>query len=133
MRSTKKLLWAFSLFDAPFNFSDRKCFRCRAVTITRMTTVPEVTARVARISYISGDVQIRRADSREWEKAVQNLPIVEGDEIATAGQCSARNSIKQRFLSASVAKFVSEIFEFKGRRHRRQSFRRRFERTAFRV
>ena len=47
--------------------------------------MPEITARVARISYISREVQIRRTDSRDWERAVQNLPIVEGDEIATSG------------------------------------------------
>ncbi|MBP6005003.1 MAG: FecR domain-containing protein [Pyrinomonadaceae bacterium] len=47
-------------------------------------TVPEVTARVARISYIIGDVQIRRFESQEWEQATLNLPIVEGDEITTS-------------------------------------------------
>ncbi|MCU0238813.1 MAG: FecR domain-containing protein [Pyrinomonadaceae bacterium] len=45
--------------------------------------VPEVTAKVARISFMRGEVQIRRADSQDWEKAVQNLPLVEGDQIAT--------------------------------------------------
>ncbi|MEP6705062.1 MAG: DUF6600 domain-containing protein, partial [Acidobacteriota bacterium] len=47
--------------------------------------IPEVTDRVARISFVTGDVQIRRADSPDWEVAVLNLPIVEGDEIATDG------------------------------------------------
>ena len=46
---------------------------------------PDVTARVARISFVSGDVQIKRADSSDWERAANNLPIVEGDEIATDG------------------------------------------------
>lgn len=46
--------------------------------------IPEVTDRVARISFIAGDVQIRRADTDEWEQAVLNLPIVEGDEVATS-------------------------------------------------
>lgn len=50
-------------------------------------TQPEVTARVVRISFLSGDVQIRRVSEDgqppEWEKAVLNLPLVEGDEIAT--------------------------------------------------
>jgi hypothetical protein len=46
--------------------------------------VPDVTGRVARISYSDGDVQIRRAGSTDWEKAVTNLPVVEGDEIATS-------------------------------------------------
>src|SRR5689334_4277748 len=45
--------------------------------------IPEVTDRVARISFVQGDVQIRREDSADWEVAVLNLPIVEGDEIAT--------------------------------------------------
>ena len=45
--------------------------------------VPEVTARVARISYLNGDAKIRRADAKDWEKVALNLPVVEGDEIAT--------------------------------------------------
>lgn len=45
--------------------------------------VPDVTARVARISFIRGDVQIRRPGMEDWERANVNLPIVEGDEIAT--------------------------------------------------
>ena len=45
---------------------------------------PEVTDRVARISLIRGDVQVRRSDSQDWESAVVNLPLVEGDEV-TAG------------------------------------------------
>ena len=45
--------------------------------------VPEVTDRVARISFLSGDVKIRRGESTDWEAAVMNLPIVEGDELWT--------------------------------------------------
>ncbi|HMT06840.1 MAG TPA: FecR domain-containing protein [Pyrinomonadaceae bacterium] len=45
---------------------------------------PEVTARVARFSFIDGDVRIRRSGSEEWENAAINLPVVEGDEISTA-------------------------------------------------
>jgi hypothetical protein len=47
--------------------------------------IPDVTDRVARISFVQGDVQIRREDGTDWEVAVLNLPIVEGDEIATDG------------------------------------------------
>ncbi len=43
--------------------------------------IPDVTDRVARISSVDGVVQIRRADTDEWEQVVLNLPIVEGDEI----------------------------------------------------
>lgn len=45
---------------------------------------PDVTGRVARISYISGDVQVRHAGAQDWEKAVLNLPLVEGDELTTS-------------------------------------------------
>ncbi|MEO7538684.1 MAG: DUF6600 domain-containing protein [Pyrinomonadaceae bacterium] len=44
---------------------------------------PEVTDRVARISFIRGESKIRRAGLEEWEQMTLNLPIVEGDEIAT--------------------------------------------------
>lgn len=44
---------------------------------------PPVTARVARISFARGEAQIRRAGERDWERAAQNLPLVEGDEITT--------------------------------------------------
>lgn len=44
---------------------------------------PEVKARVARISFLSGEAKIRRNGVEEWEKVVLNLPLVEGDEIAT--------------------------------------------------
>lgn len=46
--------------------------------------VPEINARVARVSYLKGEAQIRRTGSDEWEKISKNLPIVEGDEIATS-------------------------------------------------
>lgn len=43
--------------------------------------IPEVTAKVARISVLKGEANIRRAGSTEWEKATLNLPLAEGDEI----------------------------------------------------
>jgi hypothetical protein len=45
--------------------------------------IPEINDPVARLTYVDGNVQVRRADSDEWERAVTNLPIVEGDEIVT--------------------------------------------------
>ncbi len=44
---------------------------------------PDMTDRVARISYIKGDVHVKRSDGDVWERAVLNLPIVEGDELTT--------------------------------------------------
>src|SRR5512141_1046144 len=46
---------------------------------------PEVTARVARATFIQGDVQVRRAGATDWETVTRDLPFVEGDEIATGG------------------------------------------------
>lgn len=46
-------------------------------------TIPEVTDRVARISAVSGNVQIKRSEMTDWEKADPNLPVIEGDEIVT--------------------------------------------------
>jgi hypothetical protein len=46
----------------------------------------EETARVARVSLIEGDVQLRRSGSDAWERARLNLPLVEGDVLATTGQ-----------------------------------------------
>lgn len=62
-------LTAFGVSAANFEFDDEE---------------PEVTDRVARISSISGDISIRRSGVDEWEKAVLNLPVVEGDEITAA-------------------------------------------------
>ena len=44
---------------------------------------PDMTDRVARISYIKGDVHVKRSDGDVWEREVLNLPIVEGDELTT--------------------------------------------------
>ncbi len=44
---------------------------------------PDVTARVARISFLRGEAQIKHINSQYWERVTDNLPIVEGDEIAT--------------------------------------------------
>jgi hypothetical protein len=78
MRPAKKIRWAF-FFLMPFLFVNA----AKALPDVVDDYTPEVTARVARISFISGDVQIRRAESQDWERAAANLPIVEGDEIAT--------------------------------------------------
>jgi len=58
--------------------------------------VPDVTARVARLSYFDGDVQVRRAGHDDWEKAVGNLPIVEGNEITTGANARAEIEFDSR-------------------------------------
>jgi hypothetical protein len=60
----------------------------------------EETARVARVSLIAGDVSLRRAGSDKWEHAVLNVPLVEGDRLATGAgarveiQIDARNFVR---------------------------------------
>lgn len=44
---------------------------------------PDVDAKVARASFVSGEAKLKRAESDVWEEITLNLPIVEGDEIAT--------------------------------------------------
>ncbi len=78
MRSTKKILW--TLFLLPILLVNIK----PALALDdNDDDAPEVTARVACISFLRGEAQIRRAGGTDWERAAQNLPIVEGDEIAT--------------------------------------------------
>ncbi len=82
MHLAKKFLWA-SFFFLPLLFMNAG----NAFGIVVYDYTPEVTARVVRISFIRGDVQIRRVgdngEKQEWERAALNLPIVEGDELAT--------------------------------------------------
>ena len=58
------------------------------------------TARVVRVSLIAGDVSLRRAGSDKWETAAPNLPLVEGDRLATGAasrleiQIDARNFLR---------------------------------------
>lgn len=60
----------------------------------------EETARVVRVSMMRGDVSLRRAGSKNWEKASLNLPLVEGDRLATGAdarleiQIDARNFVR---------------------------------------
>ena len=77
MRFAKTFLWA-AVFLSPLIFIQT------AFGATVDDYTPEVTARVARISLIRGEVQIRRGgDKQDWERAALNLPLVEGDEITT--------------------------------------------------
>src|SRR5215510_9827915 len=60
----------------------------------------EVKARVARISMIDGQVNLKRNDSKDWEAAKLNQSLVEGDTVSTAAdskleiQIDARNFIR---------------------------------------
>lgn len=68
--------------------------------------LPEVTARVARISFLSGEAKIRRAGIEDWETATLNLPLVEGDEIAT----DAGARVEIQFDKNSHARLAENAF-----------------------
>jgi FecR protein len=58
------------------------------------------TARVVRVSLLRGDVSLRRDGSNQWEQAKLNVPLVEGDQLATGRdarveiQIDARNFLR---------------------------------------
>ncbi|HEV2765814.1 MAG TPA: DUF6600 domain-containing protein, partial [Pyrinomonadaceae bacterium] len=60
----------------------------------------EETARVARVSFVKGEVKLQRAGDSEWEDAQANFPLVEGDTLSTARdarveiQIDARNFLR---------------------------------------
>lgn len=76
MISLRKSLWMIALFSILFALP---LFAADEYD----DEFPEVTAPVARIKFLDGKADIRRVDSDEWESAVVNLPLVEGDEIRT--------------------------------------------------
>ncbi|MFN0277710.1 MAG: DUF6600 domain-containing protein [Pyrinomonadaceae bacterium] len=95
MRAISKLMWPFVFALAFITLS--RVFILGAPALAQLVNLPDdasgfsvndeadpaITARVARISFLSGDAQIRRADGGDWERVILNLPIVEGDEITT--------------------------------------------------
>lgn len=80
MRKAEKILWAFFFLMPLFILNSGNVL---ANPIDDGDETPDVTARVARISFLRGKAQIRHAGSGDWERAAQNLPVVEGDEIST--------------------------------------------------
>ncbi|MEP6850612.1 MAG: DUF6600 domain-containing protein [Acidobacteriota bacterium] len=76
MYSRQKGLWAVLLL-APMVFS------FTGISQTPEDDEPEVKARVARVTVVTGDVQIKRTGVTDWERVKPDLPVVEGDEIAT--------------------------------------------------
>lgn len=82
MRLNKTSFWAILLMLS--------CLCVGANAAIADDETPEITQRVVRVSVIQGEAQIKRAstdgeNSEEWERVVQNLPLVEGDEITTSG------------------------------------------------
>jgi hypothetical protein len=43
----------------------------------------DVKARVVRISFITGEANLKRSTNKDWERAQVNYPLVEGDTVST--------------------------------------------------
>ena len=56
----------------------------------------DVKARVARISLITGDVNLKRSGNSDWERVRLNFPLVEGDTISTDRESRAEIQIDAR-------------------------------------
>jgi hypothetical protein len=71
----------------------------------------DVKARVARVSLIGGEVNLKRNGNQDWEPVRLNYPLVEGDTIATGKgslleiQVDARNFV--RLTATSVLRIVT--------------------------
>lgn len=52
--------------------------------IASLSAMADSHVRIVRLSYIEGGVQISRAPGRVYEKAIVNLPIIEGAKLKTA-------------------------------------------------
>ena len=101
MISAKKFqrVWLFLL---PFLFFSSE----NSFAQNNADDAPDVKARVARISFPNGDVQIKRATRNDWERAVSNLPIVEGDEIST----NKNSRVEIQFDSARYVRLSEDSY-----------------------
>ncbi len=93
MRSTRQLYIAISLLLFLFSADPIRANQDEGEDY-------EVKARVARISLINGQVNLKRNGSSDWERARVNFPLVEGDTLATERdsrleiQVDARNFVR---------------------------------------
>lgn len=54
------------------------------VMIASLSALADSHVRIVRLSYIEGGVRISRGPGRAYEKAIVNLPIIEGAKLKTA-------------------------------------------------
>jgi hypothetical protein len=76
------LLASAVLFSAP---ASAQAVTYTSPQIPQNTQPPQEVsyARIVRLSYVEGDVQVLRPDESEWEPALLNLPIEHGYALAT--------------------------------------------------
>jgi hypothetical protein len=73
------------------------------------TTLADSRARIVRLSYLEGDVELDRRDGHGFQRAFLNMPIIEGSRVWTRGD--ARAEIE--FEDASTLRLApNSIIEF---------------------
>jgi Family of unknown function (DUF6600)/FecR protein len=60
-----------------------------AALLCALSAWADSTARIVRLSYVDGDVQIARGAGQEMEHAVLNLPVVQGAQLVTRPAATA--------------------------------------------
>ncbi|HVF89135.1 MAG TPA: DUF6600 domain-containing protein, partial [Blastocatellia bacterium] len=105
------------LFLASSIFSSLPAFGQAAgadVNITSEGQDDPAVARVARLSFVDGDVSFLRAQVTEWADAVENLPLLAGDQIYTGAGARAEVQLGRGAylrLSEKTALTISELSE----------------------
>ncbi len=98
MRSTRRSFWK-SLSTSLFLLTILS-LPCVAFAADEVDEIDgdeyDVTARVVRLSLITGDVSIKRNGSTDWERARLNTPLVEGDLISTGAEARTEIQIDAR-------------------------------------
>ena len=54
-----------------------------------LPALADSTARIVRLSYVDGDVQIDRVTGHGAERAVLNMPVIQGMQLSTSGSATA--------------------------------------------
>lgn len=60
-----------------------------ALVCATVPVLADSTARIVRLSYLDGDVQIDRGTGNGFQRAVLNMPVVQGTQLSTAGGATA--------------------------------------------
>jgi hypothetical protein len=61
--------------------------------LTLPTAMADSKARIVRLSYVDGNVQIDRGEGPGYEKAIMNMPVIQGAKVST-GNAGARAEIE---------------------------------------
>ncbi len=82
---------------------------CWTLTCLPLPAAADSLARIVRLSYVEGDVQIDRGAGRGFERAVMNMPVVQGNQIETGDHATAEVEFEEgstlRLVPNSVVTF----------------------------